>query len=394
MMGVFRSLGGTLTLKVVSADIARMLRTIESAGIVLYRVQMCDELTVFLQIAQKDQKRLIALLNKRGAEAQTVRKDGLYYSLQSFLKRPVLVTSLLFLILAGLYLPTRIFFFRVEGNTAVPTRLILEAAGEAGISFGASARQVRSEKVKNTLLQEIPQLQWAGINTSGCVATISVKERQENDAPSNDYGVSSIVAVRDGVICDMTVTNGNPLCKVGQAVSAGQVLISGYTNCDQSIRATRSRGEVYASTMRRIEAVMPSDFALRGTQEGKIQKFGVIFGKKRINFYSGSGILDSSCVKMYEENYVTLPGGFQLPVAIVTETWITCQERTDEPTAEDDTQRLSALARQYLSGHMVAGSVLSQNEQFSMLDGAIYLTGEYGCIEMIGREQIEEIIKP
>ena len=36
---------------------------------------------------------------------------------------------------------------------------------------------IRSEKVKNSLLQRIPQLQWAGINTDGCVAVISVREK-------------------------------------------------------------------------------------------------------------------------------------------------------------------------------------------------------------------------
>lgn len=388
------NLCATVTIRVLSADIAAILCHIEKENIPLYHIRQIDNLTMMLEIKRRDEKRLRLLLEKRGAECKTISKRGLYWKLYRVAKRPVLLGGIALLLIAGLYLPTRIFFFRVDGNQTIPTRMILEAACEAGIRFGATGKDIRSEKMKNALLQAIPQLQWAGINTSGCVATISVKERQITNPAQNQQGVSSIVAVRDGIICDMTVTKGNALCKVGQAVSEGQVLISGYTNCEQSIRATRSSGEIFATTMHNIEAILPTDFALRGAKEQIITKRSIIFGKKRINFYSGSGILDSSCVKMYEENYVTLPGGFQLPVSIVTETWIACTPREDELTAEQNGQRISAVSQRYLKSQMVAGNILSNKEQLSSQDGIITMTGEYSCIEMIGREQNEEIIKP
>lgn len=385
---------GKVTLRVVSADIAYLLRSVDKENIPIQQVKRIDDLTVELQVKRSMDQRLRTILRKHGAEVKTIRRKGIYWKIRTLIRRPVLLCTLTLLLMAGLYLPTRIFFLKVEGNTSIPSKMILEAAAEAGITFGASAREVRSEKIKNALLERIPQLQWAGINTSGCVATISVREGKPDRTPGNIPSVSSIVAVRDGIICDMTVTGGNPVCKVGQAVSAGQVLISGYQNYEQSIHATRSTGEIYASTVRKIDAVMPAKFTFRGQQTQEIKKISVIFGKKRINFYSGSGILDSSCVKMYEENYVTLPGGFQLPIRIVTETWITCQQQVSKATLEQNTQLLSVLARRYLKDQMIAGTLLSENEQFSEQEGVLCLTGEFGCIEMIGREQIEEIIKP
>lgn len=385
---------GKVTLRVVSADIAYLLRSVDKENIPIQQVKRIDDLTVELQVKRSMDQRLRTILRKHGVEVNTIRRKGIYWKIRALIRRPVLLCTLTLLLMAGLYLPTRIFFLKVEGNTSIPSKMILEAAAEAGITFGASAREVRSEKIKNALLERIPQLQWAGINTSGCVATISVREGKPDRTPGNIPTVSSIVAVRDGIICDMTVTGGNPVCKVGQAVSAGQVLISGYQNYEQSIHATRSTGEIYASTVHKIDAVMPAKFTFRGQQTQEIKKISVIFGKKRINFYSGSGILDSSCVKMYEENYVTLPGGFQLPIRIVTETWITCQQQVSKATLEQNTQLLSVLARRYLKDQMIAGTLLSENEQFSEQEGVLCLTGEFGCIEMIGREQIEEIIKP
>ena len=62
--------------------------------------------------------------------------------------------------------------------------------------------------------------------------------------------------------------------------------------------------------------------------------------------------------------------------------------------AEQESQTLSQLSRRYLKEQMVAGTILSNEEEITVAEGLICLTGEYGCIEMIGREQNEEIIQP
>ena len=94
----------------------------------------------------------------------------------------------------------------MEGNQNVPENLILELASQCGLSFGTERRQVRSEQVKNALLGAVPELEWVGINTAGCVATISVRERQKGENIGQAGGVSSIVASCDGMITGIVVT--------------------------------------------------------------------------------------------------------------------------------------------------------------------------------------------
>ena len=43
---------------------------------------------------------------------------------------------------------------------------------------------------------------------------------------------------------------------------------------------------------------------------------------------------------------------------------------------------------------MVAGRILSQHCNFTDEEEVYILNGHYECLEMIGRERIEEIIKP
>lgn len=393
-MDLWRSLNGMVTIQITSADPAGALSALHGRGIPMENVQLVDELTLRFQVQRQHRNTVVMYIEKRGDQWKMISRTGMFWQLQSLIKRPVLVSGMLFFLLLTMLLPTRIYFFRVEGNFAVPEKYILELASQCGIRFGAERREVRSEKVKNELLSAIPQLEWVGINTSGCVAIISVRERQSGEEVQSPQGVSSIVAVRDGVVQEVTVTGGSAACKPGQAVRAGQVLISGYTDCGLSIRAERAKGEIYATTNRRLAFLMPETDSQRGQSISKEQKYALIIGKKRINFYQGSGNLDASCVKMYEENYVTLPGGFQLPIAIVTETWIEYDESTPTGSTEDGSQALSRLAETYLCSQMVAGRILSKDESFSQQDGGLRLDGEYGCFEMIGRERNEEIIKP
>lgn len=354
---------------------------------------MVGDLTLRFRLLRADYRRLLRLTQHRGEKLRLLRRKGIYWAARRLLKRPVLLLGMLFLLALVLVLPTRILFIEVEGNGSIPARQILEAAESCGIQFGVSRREVRSERMKNALLAAIPELQWAGINTSGCTAVISVRERTTPEEQTKKNCVSSIVAARDGVITEMTVLQGNGICKVGQAVKAGQVLVSGYTDCGICIRATQAQAEVYAETRRDLTAVMPSEYTQRGQITRSEKKYSLIIGKKRINFDKGSGISDTSCVKMYKEMYVTLPGGFRLPVVLVTEEWIWYDETAAAVEQGTAAAVLTESAGHYLTGLMVAGTVNQRSESVVADDGCYRLYGAYACTEMICKTRIEESLE-
>ncbi len=390
-MDLWKSLGGMVQFKLTSADPATAISQMIKAGIVVYDAKReDDDIVTVLSVRRQDVNQLQKLSQKRGYDLTLSHRAGIYWAVKRMLKRPVLAIGVLLFLLIAMYLPTRVFFFEIEGNSTIPGRLILEKCQQCGIAFGVSRREVRSEKMKNALLEAIPELQWAGINTSGCTAIISVRERTQTQKPKENTGVCSIIAARDGVVTECTVTKGNPVCKVGQAVKAGEVLISGYTDCGITIQATRAQGEVYAATNRSVSAISPLAWLSRGRKTVSEKKYSVIIGKKRINFYKGSGISDATCDKMYLESYVTLPGGFRLPIIVVTETWI-YSEQSEAILSEPD---LSEFADRYLLEHMVAGTVVSRLESGVAEDELYKFQGYYACTEMIGQVRSEETVKP
>ena len=385
-MELFRSMSGQVVVEVVSANVPGVLTAVWNLEIPIYDISHCGDLTVRFLIDRRNYKKLKERLRKRGDTFRLVRHSGVFWSMKRLIKRPVLVIGLSALLLLSAFLPTRVLFMKVEGNVEIPEKLILEQAEICGIQFGADRRSVRSERIKNALLESVPQLQWVGVNTYGCVAVIRVRERSQPQQPQEDLRVSSIVAGRDGVIQSVNVNRGTVLCTKGQAVEKGQILISGYTDCGFSIKAEQAEGEVLAQTNRELTVVTPQKSLSRAAETGEVRKISLILGKIRINFYKDSGILDTTCVKMYSESYMTLPGGFRLPIAVGV---VQCAAyRCEAVETPDMEQTLTSFTQRYLPSQMVAGQILHRQES---IDGC-RLEGQYACLEMIGQVRYEESI--
>ena len=390
-MGVWKSLAGTVRVRITSAVPADILTAINNAGILFYDITAKDDLTLVGNIYIQEYLRLKNILHKQGGKIEIVKIAGIYWTVKGLLSRPVLIAGLCLIFFLTLYLPTRVLFIAVEGNSSVSDTLIIDKAKNAGIMFGSSRKAGRSEQVKNTLLGEIPQLQWVGVNTYGCLAVISVRERTAVPKMDENKCVGSIVSVRDGIVETCTVVRGTSLCKPGSAVKAGQVLISGYTDCGILIQATCAEGEVVAKTYWESEQVTPLINQKRGSLVKEKTKISILFGKNLINLWKDSGISDTRCVKMYEKKYLTLPGGFQLPFAVIRER---CFYYSLESTAPDENayQWLQDYSARYLKSQMIAGEILSADQELHFTDTICILQGKYHCREMIGRVRYEETI--
>ena len=388
-MNFFKSICGTYKIRISSASIAEALTAINVAQIHIFDVTFVDELTVTGTILAYTYRRLSALLVKRGDSLKIVGREGLFWTLLSLRRRPILLLGISLFTMLALYLPTRVLFVRVEGNKAVPTNAIIEKAEFCGIKFGVSRRNVRSEKVKNALLAAMPELKWAGVNTYGCVAVISVRERSTDEQKMHHSGVASIIAKTDGVITELTVIRGTPLCKEGQAVKKGQVLVSGYTDCGLMVKAEAADAEIFAKTRHDLCIVTPVKYQKVAAITPAGRNYYLKIGKKLINFSKDSGISSATCVKMYKENYLQLPGSFRLPIALVTEELYL---RTLVTDTEDDFGWLTDYSGIYLKNQMISGNILQSDFDGRSTNEKYTLTANFACLELIGQMRYEEIL--
>lgn len=386
-MNLWCSLRGIVDLSVTSADISGAMQTLIQNNIPLMDVKYENELIFRISVQKREMNKVMALLQRRGDQIEILSHRGMKGMFGRLRHRPILMMGMVFIFLLSCIVPTRVFFMRVEGNSRVSSKQILEIVQQSGVGFGASRREVRSEQVKNKLLVSLPELQWVGINTVGCTAVISVQERKkpEQKEPNNR---NSIIASRDGIIRELTVLQGNALCQVGQVVKKGQLLVSPYTDCGIYIRFDPAKALIFGQTQHRLTAVLPTEYRNRSGTPVENRKYSLIIGKKRINLFKGSGISGKSCAKIYEKKYVTLPGGFVLPIAIICETEQVYETHTAGTVCSEDV--LTHFALWYITTSMQGGKIEQYDQIYSDGGNFCRLDGIYDCYEMIGISRAEE----
>lgn len=373
-------------LQVLSADLTGLINLLTSEGVQLQNVIFQNEITANITVKYSQLRKLCVLLDKQSVDYKIKKRNSLPILRTRFLARPVFGFVIIMIFVLTLVIPGEVLFIRVEGNTSIPTNEIITHAESCGITFGASTAEIRSEQVKNALLEKLNSLQWAAVNTKGCVATISVKEKddQEQRNAMTEQG-SSIVAARDGVLIDVITRSGQAKCSAGQAVKAGQVLISGFVDCGSVLKVCQADGEVIAQTVHAAQIIAPTDFAVREALIQTIKRYSLRIGKKLIKLYQDSGISPAACVKIYEEKPLVLSENNHLPVVLIEET-LRFYEPTDAtvPGVCSHTW-LIAFARGYICEQMIAGTVKNEELSFTCTQFSCKIKGSYLCEEMIGR---------
>lgn len=389
-MNLWRSAGGMTDVLLTTADPEGTFSALTDLGITIEKLCQKDSLTYSFSCKRKDYKKASVVCKKRGNMLHIQKKTGLYWHIKGFLKRPVIVVvSVLFLLV--FWLPNRVLFVSVSGNNEIPGKQILEAAESCGVTFGASRKLVRSEKVKNALLEKLPQLQWVGVNTSGCQAVISVREKQLPDNDTENNFPASVVASRDGYLLSCTAEKGSLLVSPGQTVQQGQVLISAYTDCGLCVRVEQASGEIVAQTKRSVHCIVPRFRARKIDCGGIKRKVSLLLRKKRIFLWKDSGIWEGSCGRMYKEYYITLPGNFQLPVALCVEEYFPYQWTEAELEQNSAEAALRSFGMEYLHRQMMAGQIAGGDITVTQEPNVYRLAGEYTCLEMIGQLRQEQI---
>lgn len=378
--------------RVTSGDIAGLLRDAPDRGVLLYDVVRKDHLTAIFTIEGTQYRIIEGMCKKRGDKCELLEMWGIVTLLSAVLKQWVLIIGILILLFLSILLPRYALFFEISGNQSIPDNQIYYALSSCGIQFGSSRRSIRSEQIKNSLIEQIPELDWVGITTNGCVVNIQVRERETDKKAETKNGIRSIVAAADGTIVSVTATKGVIQCKPGQVVKKGELLISGYEDCGILIRGLQAEGEVFAKTFRSEIMKSPSATAIR-TKSVRIKRnYSLQIGKKLINFNNSSGISPTGCVKIEKIDYLTLPGGFQLPIALIREDITSYRIETNSDTTDAYSWLPNAMI-QYVNNQMIAGTI--EQHQFTMkpANDHCVLYGNFYCTEEIGKTKIEEILK-
>lgn len=379
---------GRAECRVTGAEPTLFLNRCAAAGLRLDAAEPEDDLClrVVLPLRELDRARRLALRSQ--CELTPLRISGAGVLLRRLLRRWVPVSCLLALLLLLAW--SRLFIWEIEvtGNETVPTGAILGALSDCGVGIGAYWPDLVSDNLRSRLLIRLPRLAWATVNIHGSRAEVIVRERVPKPELFDADAPVDLVAERVGFVTEVRALSGTAMVRPGSAVLPGEVLIAGQADSAFSgSRATHAVGSVQAETYYEMCAAAPATEAQRRPVGGGKDRWALLIGKKRVNFYRNSSFCPQDCDKINSIWECKIEGLFALPVALVRER-LTPWEITEQPR---DLNALRRELEQQLHTRLLAavdgGGIEQETYTCSVRDGQIIVCLRARCSEDIAKEQ-------
>ena len=313
-------LRGTLRAELVGAFPAGLLNALASRGVELWDVESADQYTLRLSLYESRLPELENLAKRAGCELRVLNRVGGAGGRRRVLRRPALLLGLL--AAALLLLASSLFVWDVEvrGTNRLSRAQVLRALEDCGLGVGSFWPGLDTELLRSDVMQTLPEIGWMTVNVCGSRATAVIVEREEKPEMAGEEKPADLVASRGGLVRRVNVLEGSPKVREGQLVTGGELLVGAeLPNLTNEPRRVRARGAVMADTWYELTAVRPLREALKSPRGVPRSRFALVFGKKRVNLYFGSGKAIDGCDKIISEHTLGIPGLFSTPIRLVRE---------------------------------------------------------------------------
>ena len=321
LTGLVNRLRGQVRVRAECAFPERVLNLCGAQDLAFWDLKWESPTAFTCRLSRRDWKRLREAGKKLDCAFSVVGREGAPYFLLRFRHRQALLLGLVGCCLALFLGSFFIWDFRVEGNETVPTERILRALEKNGVGLGTFGLSLDGEDIRNRVLLDVPELVWIAVNVSGCRAEVQVRERTPAPVMADRREPSNLVARRAGLVKKVQTIGGVACVIPGSAVTEGQILISGIEDTDTvGARVLAGMGKVEARTWYHLTASMPLTVLEKQYTGREKTGLSLIFGSRRIKFFSNSSIDGAEYDKIINRISLNLLG-VPLPVTVEAETW-------------------------------------------------------------------------
>ena len=397
MRSVINFLRGSVCVAVSGPFPERFLNLCAQSGVGFWDLAWEGGQSLRLRVLRRDAGRAAELAERAGCTASLEGRAGLPVFLAGFRRRYALLAGLALALAAVCLLSQFILTVEVSGNETVPSAVILMELSRQGVRPGAYGPGLDLRRISQEALRRIEGLSWMSVNLHGTRAEVLVRERSPSPTPRDETTPAHVVAAADGVLEEVEVLEGQALFREGQAVLAGEIVISGavdlkepqYAAVDAGQRLVHARGEVWAVTHRTLAACIPLEAQVKVYTGEEERRWSLSLLGRSVNFFGKASISSSGYDKMTTTHILTLPGGREMPLVLV-ETEYRAYETAAAPVRADAAR---ALLEERLLERLTAligaeGSVLSTAFSAEEEDGMLTVTLTAQCREQIGREAV------
>ena len=260
-------------------------------------------------------------------EVEICGSEGLFLSVRKRLRPGVVVGILLSLslfVFSGLF----VWEIRIVGNQTVDDDAVISLLAEKGFRVGSFLPFTSLDKIENGFLADTEEVAWLNINMKGCIAVISLIERDAASPDEKENEPANLVATTDALITEIALSSGRATVKRGEVVKKGQLLASGVLNGAHETQFVKADGSVIGRATRVFTAEVSLETVKKIERERKKSRISINFFGYSLNIFEDNNNLTSDCDIIYKETHLSLFGLLDLPITVSEEHRVFYDEET------------------------------------------------------------------
>jgi len=384
--------GGYVIISLKGFYIERFINICVRRSVRIWNIKRQDKTRATVHMSIADFRRIRPVARKTFTKLCILKKCGLPVLLYRYRKRYVLFVGMAALFVFMLVMSQYIWIVDVRGAESVERAEIISAAYDAGIFEGAKKKDLKDiQKLRDVIISRVDELAWAWVYIEGTKATVEVRERILPPTVVDKSIPCDVIAMRDGLIKKITVKEGVTNLKAGDAVLAGEVVISGTVMSKDmtGVRQVHALGTVEASTWHEKKGIYKLYDEIR-IPTGERKSFNTInLFSEKINLFFDNSVEYKEYDKKESRHELKIGNNY---IGIGIEN-VTCDEVVVEKEAvplETVIERARDELEAEIGSELLQGAVLVDNKlEYRQLDSeTIEVTVTMEFIEKIGTEKL------
>lgn len=285
----FYFLKGYVIIEAYGASVWTLVSACAEEGIKLYNISGGERAQ--FSIFQDDFYDLYIKAQKLGISLKIKKETGAQKLLYKYKKRIGFVAGIFVSIVFFAVSSCFLWDIKIESNGEIDHEQVRALLKELGIKPGVLLSDIPDGiTIKNHLVNSLDNVPWAWMYIDGVRATVNIHEGIIPPVVMDDDAPCDIVASKDGFVTDISAKKGMKAILPGNAVNAGEVLISGLVEVgkddNKKYYEVHADGDVTAYT-RYEESGVYSLFEDRPEFTGRKKSiYNLTLGAKKIQLFS------------------------------------------------------------------------------------------------------------
>lgn len=203
-------------------------------------------------------KNIRPCVKKSGMKIKIQSKHGFPFFIRPYTERKGIAVGMAVSAVMLIFLCSCIWTIDVTGNERLTREQILSIAESYGIYPGAFKKNIDPKEIKTDIKSQFKDISWFSVNITGANVSLEITESTGSDEIIDFTTPCNIVSGIDGELLSLEAHAGAPVIKPGNAVTKGDLLISGVMEkTDGSPYFTHARGTAVIRTNRNISLDIP-----------------------------------------------------------------------------------------------------------------------------------------